>query len=276
MDRVAFETVGDVEDQPATVLGDGAVGVVPRILGDRVDERVVGLRLAERVPVDADLLLVVALAIRPFRVARVIKGARVRDPRHAGELGVRDEIWQVAAGLDLAQAPGVPVRAAVRDGIGHVAPVRADRIIGERCRRIGRQRVRVHEHLGRRIERGRPVQDALVLRARLFDVKVPAALLHRHARLVVEPAVAVLLVVPEFRQALLERFARGNRIEVRLGHGVLGRDPGREFGRRRFHPAIRIGDFSPVKQVHGRAARRGGIMQDACDRCLRRSCRTRK
>ena len=64
VDRVAFETVGDVEDQPAPVLGDGAVGVVPRILGDRVDERVVGLRLAERVPVDADLLLVVALAVR--------------------------------------------------------------------------------------------------------------------------------------------------------------------------------------------------------------------
>ncbi len=231
VDRVAVEAVGDVEDQPAPVLGDGAVRVVARVLGDRVDERVVRLRLAEHVAVDADLLLVVALAVRPLRVAGVIEGARVRQPGHARELGVADEVRQVAAGLDFAHVPGVPVRAAVRHGVSDVASVRADRVVGERCGRIGRQRVRVDEDLGRRIERGGPVEDALVLRAGLLDVEVAAAFLDRHARLVVQPAVAVLLVVPEFRQALLERFARRNRIEVGLGHRILRRDPGRELGR---------------------------------------------
>ena len=164
VDRVAFEAVGDVQDQPATVLGRRGIRIVTRVLGDCVDERVVRLRLAEHMPVDADLLLVVALAVRAFRISRVIEGARVREPGHARELGVADKVRQVAASLDFAQVPGVPVRSAVRDGISHVAPVRADRIVGERCGRIGRQRVRVDEDTGRRIERNGPVQDPLVLR----------------------------------------------------------------------------------------------------------------
>ena len=55
-------------------------------------------------------------------------------------------------------------------------------------------------------------------------------------------------------------------IALRYGsdNGVLRRDPRRELGRCRLHPAVGIGDFGTVQHVHGRAARRGGIAQDAC------------
>ncbi len=89
---IAVEAVGDDELQPAPVVSDDAVGVVAVVVGDRVDLRIGGLRSAEPVTVHAHLPVVVALAVRAFRVARVVERARIGQPGHAGELGVADEL----------------------------------------------------------------------------------------------------------------------------------------------------------------------------------------
>ncbi len=157
--------------------------------------------------------------------------------------------------------PGVPVGAAVGDRIRDVAAVGADREIRERRRRVRGQRVRVHQHARRRRERLGPVQDALVLLAALLDEEVTPALLDRHARLVVEPGIAVLLVVPEFGQALADGLARGDRVQVGLGELVLRRHPAAEFVGRGLHPAVRIGDRGAVVDVGHRAARGRRIAQ---------------
>jgi hypothetical protein len=139
--------LGDGDDQVAAVVGDGA-GELPLLLvGAFVDEPVLRLRGAE--PVVVQLLVVVGplqvLAGLRLGEAAVVEAPAVLRPRGARELDPAQVVLAVAAGLDVADLPLLPVGAGRGQAVGEPFPVVADGGAGQGDGAVGRQRVGVEQ-----------------------------------------------------------------------------------------------------------------------------------
>src|SRR5205823_10202585 len=112
--------------------------------------------------------------------------------------------------------------------------------------------VRIEQRLGGRLERRLLVQNRLILQPGVLEEEVAARLPERRA---------VLRIIPELREPLADRGARGDLREIGGGEPVLRLDPGAAFGRVRvLEPAVRIRDSGPVVMVEDIALSGGRIL----------------
>ncbi len=164
---------------------------------------------------------------------------------------------QVLAGVDVADPPLAPVAAGRLQAVSEQPGVLADRRAGQRHRAVRRERVRIEQHARLRlaVERRGPVEDVLVLQPVVLCVEVAAALLVRHA---------VLLVVPQRGQPVADRAALRDGLEERERHLVLGLDPGARLGRVRIlEPAVRVRHLGAVVGIDHGALGSGRIGEPA-------------
>ena len=241
--RVLQVSLLEVDQQVLAVLGDRGVRVAARVFGLAEDETVFALVRAQRVEVDGHRFRTVALrrVVFAWGIAAVEEPRVVGHPGDRSELGEVDQVARVFAALHIAYLPLPPVRAAVRLGVGDVAPVAARGHPGQRHRRVLAPGVRVEQEAAGRfvallVHRLGHVDDALVLQPVVVAVEVAPAALARRA-----PA----LVVPNLQQPVLDRGAAWKGGQKRLRDGVLRRHPGRRlFTVEVFEPAVRVGDLN--------------------------------
>jgi hypothetical protein len=115
----------DRDDQETPVLSDEGVRVLFGVTGDGVDVLVGLLDCAAAVIVNGRRLGTVTGAVLAGRVAAVVKALTIARPRCAGELAARNRVVEVLSGIDVADAPGLPIGAAVRCGVGEPLAVGA-------------------------------------------------------------------------------------------------------------------------------------------------------
>ncbi len=223
------------------------------MLGNRVDELVGRLRLAQLVKVDRDGLGAVALSVLALRIATVVEAGSIHRPGRAAELGEVQKVAAILACIYVPHPPRLPVGSAVGLGIGDQLPVTAHAPLRKGHGRVLRERVRVDERAGlRSVEPITHVQNALVLQALVLREEVAAVFLAGQSE---------ALEVPEFGDTRLDRITGGQALEVRKRNLVLGLDPGLDrLALHLLHPAIRIGDFHSVVLVHVVRPRRARIV----------------
>ena len=254
-DEDAVAVVGPLglrDEQKAAVLGDIRPEAPVGLVRPLVDQRVLLLQRAQLV--EEDLLVLVErlerLALR-LVVAAVVEAGAVLEPGGAAELGPLHEIRQVLRRRDLAHVPLDPVGPARRERVGHVAAVLGERDAAQRHRPVLRQRVGIDQHLGRRRERLRLVNDGLRLQTAVLREDVPGSLARRRAE---------ALVIPQFRQARLDRCPLGDLRQVVEGDRVLGVNPGAGLGRVGvLEPPVGIGHLDTEEGVNLGALVRDGI-----------------
>ena len=219
-----------------------------------VDEHVLRLIRAQAVVIEA--LKPVHLGERlvdRLRVPAVEEAGAIVGPRRARELDPLEVIGPVAPLRDIAHAELLPIGAARRRAVGQEPPVVRDRQGRERHRTVFGQEVRVEQRLRVRRERRLFVQDGLVLETIVLEKEVATCLPEWRA---------VLRIVPDLRQPLADRAARGDLGEIGGGEPVFRLDPGAAFGRVRvLEPAVRVGDPGPVIIVDDIALASGRILE---------------
>ena len=127
------------DDQEPAIFADIGHQQPVRWVVTAVNEEVFFLRIANPVKIDT-LVPVQALkfiALLRCRETAVKKAAAVRLPGQRRKFHPFDFILQLFAAGDIQDANGTPVRAAVLNGHGGIAPVGADLDIGQRHRAIG-------------------------------------------------------------------------------------------------------------------------------------------
>ena len=247
------------QDEIAAVLAHRRAESPGRLVRPLVDQHVGGLRRADAMVID--LLIEVQRLERLPRlrlgIAAIEEAAAVVRPRGAAELRPLELVGQDRARGDFHQPPDVPVRTRFRDRIGDVAAVVAERRPAERDRPVLRPGVRVDQDLRIGIERLLDVEDRLVLQAVVLEETVASAGLER---------AAVLRIVPQLREPFLDRRPLGDRVEIAVRDGVLGRDPvgdllaGADVV---LQPAVGVGDGGAVIDVRLLDLPRLGIAEAA-------------
>ena len=260
-----IDAVPPVRTEPDGQHGVAAVvrhlGVHPPVglVGPLVHEHVLRLICAEAMIVEPlEAVHVGERLVGGLRVAAIEKARPILRPRRPGKLDPLEMIGQVARGDDVAHAKLLPVRPARCRAIREQPTVVGDRQRRERHRPVFGEDVRIEQRLGGRLERRLLVQNRLILQPVVLEEEVAARLPERRA---------VLRIVPELREPLADRGARGDLREIGGGEPVLRLDPGAAFGRVRvLEPAVRIRDSGPVVIVDDIALASGRILE-----CLGRS-----
>ncbi len=233
-------------------VGGLRVEAVLGAVGTGVDDRVVALLRPERVEVNG-VVEVERLELRARlrrRVARVVEARAVRLPGHVGELHPFDAVGQQGS-LVVDDLQGPPVRASVLNRVGDPATVLARPIAGHGDRAVVGPRVRVGEHARRAAEAVLDVEDVLALLGIAREEEDAPAF--RQTRVVARLYIRVRDVVHEGGDALLERRAQRQRLEVGEGHRVLRGDElgdGRALAHVRLEPAVGVGDLHAVVHIH--------------------------
>ena len=209
-----------------------------------IDQLVGGLRRAQAVVVE--LLVEVGLLQRAplagLVVAAVEEALVVVGPGGLRELDPVQGVRQVAAGVDVAHPPLLPVRAPRGEAVGEQLAVLADVPAGDGDRAVLRQGIGIEDEHAARRQGVDPVEDALVLQAVVAGEEVAPPVLRRHA---------VALVVPELGQPLADRLPLGQAGEKRRGHRVLRRHPVARLLRIEvLQPAVGIGNLDAMVVVH--------------------------
>ncbi len=233
----------DRQDQVVAALGDAAAEAPFLLVGTLVDQHVIALGRAHLVVVE--LLVVVdvfeLVALDGFVVATVVEAFVLLVPACPGELAPFDLVGEVLAGVDVTHIPGAPVRAAYVGGPGHLLAVAADAQAAQGDRTVVAECVGVDQDTRLAVETFLYVDHRLVLQAVVLGEEVALALAERGA---------VLGVVPQGGQAVLDLVADGDALEVLEGDGVLGFDPGLGLvAVHVFEPAVGIGHLRAVVVV---------------------------
>ena len=138
----------------------------------------------------------------------------------------------VLAGRQVADVDVLDVGTARRARVGEPASVGRRRPLGHGHRAVGGEQVRVDDQRRLRVEARLPVDRSLSLQAGVLREPQLSGLEYRQSR---------TTIVPQFRQALADRFALREAFEVGESDLVLGCDPGRGVGRIQvLEPAVRI------------------------------------
>src|SRR6185503_18971993 len=110
-------------------------------------------------------------------------------------------VRKILTRFDVANFPFLPVRTRSGKTVGHPFPVRTDLQSRKRDSSVRRESVRIEDHLRLRFEGSDCVKHCLVLQAAVASVEVARSFFVRNS---------ILLVVPEFRQSILDGCARWN------------------------------------------------------------------
>jgi hypothetical protein len=173
-------------------------------------------------------------------------------PADAGELGPADQVREVLAGVDVADVDFLPVAAADGDAVGKKLAVEAVRLRLQGDGAVGAERVGVEHDRRLAAEFVQAADNVLVLQAVVLLEEVPVPLAVRQR---------VFGIVPELGQFRVDAVPH-RPVDERARQGVFSIDPRLGLlGIGILEPAVRIGDFHPVKVVRGIAARGRRVLE---------------
>ena len=148
-------------------------------------------------------------------VATVVK-TLATSPSQATELDVHQTVLDDLLRHRVNHHDTAPVASALRNLVGRARTVRAERQTAKRRCSIGTEGVRIQKHLG--LALGLAVQQGLAVQHRLaLKPVVPVEVL----KFALDERSATLLVVPQFGEAIAQRLAVRNPLQVALRHLVL-------------------------------------------------------
>ena len=190
---------------------------------------------------------------RRLGVAAVVEAAAVPRPAGAGELDPAEVVAQVAAAGHVAHVELLPVGAGGGGAVHQAPSVARDGEGAERHRAVLREGVGVQQQARLGVEGVEGVEHRLVLQPVVAEEEVAAALAEGDAE---------LLVVPQPRQALADRLALRDLLQVAEGDAVLRLHP--RAGLRAvglLQPAVGVGHARAVVVVDLRTARGDRVVQ---------------
>ena len=241
------------DEKPAAVVALPAAEIAQRMLRIAVYENVVGLRRTQTVVIDLLAFVLRRIDVRLRRVVgAVIEPFGVGGPCRAGELHPFDHILRQLTRRGIHDMYPHPIRTGFGGGIRAPTAVVGERDVDERRSTVGRKGIRIEEQFALSRERALAPQRRLVLKAVVEEIVVIVA---------VPLGRALLRIVVERRQPVVNGLTGREPVEVVARDGVFGFDPCGRLGRIVvFQPAVGIGDARTVVVVDdGRVAPRVGI-----------------